>query len=160
MRYARATNPKHYRMPMQSILVVPRLLAQEAQALAAAPSLAALARCAAAPKVVGEGIAAALFDALGAPVDTPPAPLAALGTGIDPGADYVMYAEPVQLAPDRDDLVLLRRVDDLDANDAAALVATLERHFATDGLRFITPRPDAWFVRCATAPQMASQNPS
>jgi hypothetical protein len=152
MRYARATNSKHYRTPMQSILVVPGLLAQPAQALAAVPSLARLAMYAPPPTVVPEGIAAALFRALGVRADTPPAPLAALGAGLDPGADYVMSADPVELAADRDDVVLLRRVDDLAAGDAAALAAMLDAHFASDGLRFETPRADAWFVRCASEP--------
>lgn len=143
-------------MSMHLILVAPGLLAQPPQALLAAPSLAVLARLAPPPRVQALGIAAALVDAIGAPADTPLAALAALGSGIDPGDDYVLAADPVFLAADRDDLVLMQRVDDLAAGDATALVAMLDRHFAADGLRFLSARPDAWFVLCSLAPDLVT----
>ena len=136
------------------ILVVPGLLAQPPDALAAAPSLAAIARAASRPRVDARGLASALLTAIGAADETPVAPLAALGAGIDPGDDYIIAADPVLLAADRDDVVLLGRVDDLAADDAATLAALLDRHFAADGLRFVLARPDAWFAQARHAPDL------
>ena len=70
---------------MQLILVAPGLLAQSQAALAATSSLASLAQLGATAHLHASGIAAALIDALGAPADTPIAPLAALGASIDAG---------------------------------------------------------------------------
>jgi hypothetical protein len=136
------------------ILVVPGLLAQPPDALAAAPSLAAIAHAASHPRVDSRGIASALLAAIGAGGETPVAPLAALGAGVDPGDDYVIAADPVLLAADRDDVVLLARIDDLSADDAATLAALLDRHFAAAGLRFALARPDAWFARAQHAPDL------
>jgi len=96
---------------MHLILVAPGLLAQPQSALDAAPSLAMLAHLAP-THAYGNGIAAALLDALEAPAQTPIAPLAALGGDFDAGNDYVIAADPVLLAADRDDLVLVQRVDE------------------------------------------------
>jgi hypothetical protein len=137
---------------MHLILVAPGLLAQSPGALAADRSLALLARFAAAPRVHAAGIGIALLAALDAPAGTSVAPLAALGAGIDAGADYVQAADPVLLAADRDDVVLVRRIDDLAALESETLTAMLNRHFETDDLRFVAPRPDAWFARSARAP--------
>jgi len=104
----------------------------------------------------GNGIAAALLDALEAPAQTPIAPLAALGGDFDAGNDYVIAADPVLLAADRDDLVLVQRVDDLSAAEAATLVALLNRHFDADGLQFAAVHPDAWFARSTRVPAMTT----
>lgn len=139
-------------MSMHLILVAPGLLARPPQALAAARSLATLAHLAGRPRVHPRGLRAALIDALGAPADTPVAPLAALGAGVAPADDYVAVADPVLLAADRDDLVLVQRIDDLGADESNQLVALLNRHFDGDDLTFAPARPDAWFVRCVRAP--------
>jgi hypothetical protein len=141
---------------MHLILVAPGLLAQPQPALAAASSLATLAQLAPAAHVYVNGIAAALLDALDAPAQTPIAPLAALGATSDAAADYVIAADPVLLAADRDDLVLVQRIDDLSVEEAATFVTLLNRHFDADGLEFVAARPDAWFARCARAPAMTT----
>ena len=145
-------------MSMHLLLVVPGLLSHSAQTLATAPSLVSLQRYASAPRVTPDGLANALLAAVGAPTDTPLAPVAALGAGLDPADDrgYVTFADPVLLAADRDDVVLMQRVDDLDEYEAGALVATLIRHFADDDLRFEIARADAWFARSAHAPDLAT----
>jgi hypothetical protein len=129
------------------ILVVPGLLALSARALAALPSLSALARFAGSPRAEPRGIAAALLAALGAPDSTPVGPLALLGAGVDPEGDYVLCADLVHLVADRDTVVLAHAVTDLSANDADTLVRMLDGHFADDDLRFAAVRPDAWFAR-------------
>ena len=110
-------------------------------------ALSTLGRYAGTPRVEPRGIAAALFAALGVAAETPVAPLTLLGSGGDPNDDYVLCADPVHLAADRDTVVLAQVIDDLSADDAATLVRMLDRHFAEDGLRFDAVRPDAWFVR-------------
>lgn len=87
----------------------------------------------------------------GLPVECAAAPIAALGAGFDPAQQYVLRADPVTLIAGRDDVLLAGRVDDLDADEAAALRASLAAHFAGDGLAFHVPRPDAWFVTAIAA---------
>jgi hypothetical protein len=143
---------------MHLIIAAPALLARPQAALAAAPSLAILAQRtpAANMRVYRDGIAAALLDALEAPAATPIAPLAALGADIDANDDYVIAADPVLFAADRDDLVLVQRVDDLTDTESDALIDLLNRHFEADGLQFVAARPDAWFTRCARVPAIAT----
>jgi len=130
------------------VLIAPRLLASPPRELAAMRSLAALGRYAGTPRIEPRGIIAALFATLGVAAETPVGPLALLGSGGEPGGDYVLCVDPVHLVVDRDTIVLAQTIDDLSADDAGALVAMLDRHFAEDGLRFEATRPNACFVRC------------
>lgn len=138
---------EHYRMSNALVLIVPGLLARPPHELAAVRTLAKLARYADPPRVERNGLAAALFTAIGVAATTPVAPLAFLGAGADPANDYVLCADPVHLVADRDTVVLAQTVDDLSESDAQALIRLLDRHFAEDGLRFEALRPDAWFAR-------------
>ena len=149
MRYARSdvTIVDHYRMGPALVLVVPGLLAQPPQVLASLRSLATIAAYAGKPRVDTGGLANALFTSLGVARDTPAAPLALLGAGGDPGDDYVLRADPVHLAADRDHGLRVKVIDDLPAAEAGVLGRMLDRHFADDDLRFDIVRPDAWFVR-------------
>ena len=139
---------------MQLVLLVPGMLAIAAERLAAMPALERLACYAAPPRAEPNGMAAALFAVLGLSADTPVAPLALLGAGGDPRDDYVLCADPVHLAADRDTVVLVQRVDDVPAEARARLVRMLDDHFAADGLRFEALRSDAWFARCANVPDV------
>ena len=132
---------------MQLVLTVPGLLALGDEALGATRSLRTLAAYADAPRREPRGIAAALFETLGVAGDAPVAPLALLGAGAEPGDDYVLRADPVQLVADRDTVVLVQAIDDLSEDAARALVRMLDRHFAGDDLRFEAIRPNAWFAR-------------
>ena len=144
---------------MRVTLAIPKLLAVPRAALAGVPALARLGRYAGAPLAEPRGFDVALLVAAGRSRDTPTAPLAALGAGFDPGEASVLRADPVTLIAGRDDVLLAGRADDLDAADAAAMIATLNRHFAADGLEFHAPRPDAWFVttRTAAAPSITTE---
>ncbi len=75
--------------------------------------------------------------------------------GVDPGDAYWVAADPVTLVAGRDDVHLAGMVRDLGADEAARLTATLNAHFAADGMAFVAPRPDAWFVRAAVAPAIS-----
>ncbi len=144
------------RFPMPLVLVAPGLLSLPAAALDREAAFARLASHSGEPQVEPMGIAAALLRSSRWPVDTPVAPLAALGAGIDPGAGFALIAEPVHFDAGRADIVLTRCVDDLDGAEAQALVATLSDHFAVDALRFVAPRPGAWFALAETSPDIAT----
>lgn len=138
-------------MAISLILIAPGLLAQPQDVLARVASLETLAG-AATVKVVAGGATAAVFDALGIEQDTPIAPLLARDADTDIDGGYVIVADPVLLVADRDDLVLVDRVDDLTADESDALVAMLNRHFADDGVRFIELNSTTWVARVDRAP--------
>ncbi|MCC7040901.1 MAG: hypothetical protein IT516_11395 [Burkholderiales bacterium] len=130
---------------MHCTLVVPGLaatLTRHAQELGALTRLAALGRV----QRHAPSLDRILMAAAGLPASSAPAPIAALGAGFDPETQHVLRADPVTLIAGRDDVLVAGRVDDLDHAEAGALCRTLAAHFATDGLSFHTPRPDAWFV--------------
>ncbi len=124
-----------------------------------APALARLLALAGEPTVEPDGIGAALAPLYGIArqADWPLAPVRAAALGQAAGSDYWLAADPVLLEAGRDDVRLVARVADLSADEAAALVATLNAHFAADGIAFVAPRPDAWFVRCASVPRLATR---
>jgi hypothetical protein len=134
-------------MSIALVVVVPGLLALPATTLGAKRTLGAFARYADAPHREPRGIAAALFGVLDVSPATPVGPLAMIGAGGEPGDDYVLCADPVHLAVDRDTVVLAQTIDDLSPNDAIALVSMLNRHFADDDLHLEVLRPNAWFAR-------------
>ena len=143
---------------MRFTFVVPGLASIDRGALAASRPLARLASWSKA-RSEPRGLAAALFAASGAPApeavhDVPTAPLALLGAGVDPHASFVLAADPVTLVAGRDDVAIAARADDLTTPEANALVDALNAHFASDGLTFVAPHPDAWFVTMATRPDL------
>jgi hypothetical protein len=126
-----------------------------------APALAHLLAMAGAPKRESGGIAAALAARYGVArqADWPLAPLRLAALGVDPGAAFWLAADPVTLTVGRSDVRLAGIVDDLARDDADALVAMLNAHFASDGLTFVAPRPDAFFVRATTRTRLATHAP-
>jgi hypothetical protein len=90
---------------------------------------------------------------------TPFAPYAALGDGIDPGSAFWMHADPVNLAAQRSDIVLLPSdLLDLQSAEADSFVASLNSHFAPDGLQFFQASPGRWYVRCHVAVDMRTRS--
>ncbi|HEX6635057.1 MAG TPA: hypothetical protein VF038_13885 [Usitatibacter sp.] len=78
-----------------------------------------------------------------------PAPYAAIALAGEeaprPGA--WLRADPVHLRIERDSVVVHdASVLDLDRDEARALAASLQAHFAADGLRFHAPAADRWYV--------------
>jgi len=141
---------------MRLTLAVPDLIACDRETLGSTRSLARLAGYAGLPLTRRGGLdrflagESAEHDAAGT------APLAALGAGLDPGAAYVLRADPVSLVAGRTDVMLAGRIDDLDASEAAALIATLNVHFERDRLVFHAPRPEAWFVTIDETPELST----
>jgi hypothetical protein len=131
---------------MDLSIVASGLLAHEPARLAAQPHLARLAALA---SVRAEpDLDSALLRSL--ELESPSAPLAALGAGIDVGDRWVIRVDPVTMIASHDDVRIEARVDDLDAREAERIVSRLAAHFAEDGLAFAAPRADAWFALSRT----------
>ncbi len=113
------------------------------------------------PARQAEGLAAALAAHYGIrrQTDWPLAAIRVAALGIDPTDAYWLAADPVTLTVGRDDVAFAGIVDDLARDDADALVATLNAHFADDDLAFVAPRPDALFARVATPPRLSTHPP-
>ena len=141
---------------MPLVLVAPGLLSSPADAFDRDRAFATLAAHADDARPHPEGIAGAMLAASQCRIDTPVAPLAALGAGADPGNAFVIVADPVHFDAGHNDVVLTQRVDDLERDEAAALVAMLSTHFNDDGLRFVAPRAAAWFVFAAQTQEVAT----
>ena len=148
---------------MQLTLVLPdlRTLRADKVVLANAPAFASLLATAGMPIRESGGTPAALASRYGVTrqTDWPLAAIRIAALGVDPGNAYWLAADPVTLAVGRDDIQLTAIVDDLGRADADALLSTLNAHFAADGLAFIAPQTDAFFVRVAAAPRLATQPP-
>ncbi len=145
---------------MHLTLAIPGLLALPAEALGSCAPLDRLGRYAQGMPAPA-GISAAMLAAVGVTrdnrsADAVPAHYAALGAGLDPGADHVLAADPVTLVAGRDDVLYNGVVTDLAPGEATLLIDLLDRHFAQDGLRFAAPRADAWFVRMKSAPALST----
>ncbi len=81
------------------------------------------------------------------------APITLHGDGIDPGAAYWLRADPVHLNLQRDQLILQSDVR-LSADEAAQLCASMNHHFAADGLKFFAPHPQRWYLQLENTPDV------
>ena len=81
------------------------------------------------------------------------APVTLRRDGIQPEADYWLRADPVHIQMRRDQFILQPEVH-LNVNEAAQMCAELNRHFAGEGLHFIAPHPQRWYVRLNTSPDL------
>jgi len=161
--YTRVAPPRRIAQHMQLILVLPALpeLRAGKAASARASALAHLLATAGAPVREGGGTAAALAARYGVirQTDWPLAPIRLAALGVDPETAFWLAADPVTLAVGRSDVQLAGIVGDLGRTDADALVATLNAHFAGDGLTFVAPRPDAFFVRATARTRLSTHPP-
>jgi hypothetical protein len=63
--------------------------------------------------------------------------------------EFWMRVDPVHFSINRSTVVLLDASQlDITSDEAQALVATLNSHFANDRLHFVAPHPHRWYVRC------------
>ncbi|MDP2785877.1 MAG: hypothetical protein Q8O38_14995 [Sulfurimicrobium sp.] len=70
---------------------------------------------------------------------------------------YWLRADPVHLGVERDQLVLSEASTfPLVQEEADALVATLNQHFAADGLHFVAPQAQRWYLRLARPPALTT----
>lgn len=131
------------RRAMVAVVWIPGLLDVDAGTLAACEPLSRIAARAKGERI--DDAESALVQMLGG--DVAVAPLAALGSGLAIGSDWVARADPVTTIVSHEDVRIVARVDDLSDQETQTLLALLDRHFADDGLAFAAPRRDAWFVR-------------
>lgn len=80
--------------------------------------------------------------------DLPLAPFSLRGDGGEPGADCWMRADPVHLKLHGDRLILAEASRlAVTPGEAREFVASLNSHFAGEGLSFVAARPQRWYVR-------------
>jgi hypothetical protein len=91
--------------------------------------------------------------------DLPSAALCLLDEAPDLAAKGCWFhADPVHLRPDRDRLLLFGGPSlALTGEEADALVAAFNAHFGSDGLELVAVRPDRWYLRAQTAPNISTQ---
>ena len=146
---------------MQLTLVVPGLLdlaeTEPARADAEGTALAGL-LASSPPPAAHDGAIGIVCAALGIAKqrDWPVGPLLASAANLDPGDAYWLLAEPVSLLVGQLDVRLGAVVDDLSADEAAALLATLNLHFAGDGLRFLAVTPARWLIAANSVQQLVT----
>ena len=79
--------------------------------------------------------------------------------GNDAGNTYWLYAAPVHLLLQRDTFSLAEPVPlGLEADESAALTASLNQHFASDGLAFFW-HENTWFLRLEQNPNIKTHAP-
>lgn len=81
------------------------------------------------------------------------APVTLQADGVAPGAAVWMRADPVHLLLRREQMVLQGGLR-LSADEARALCASLNAHFAQEHLHFIAPHPQRWYVSMDAVPEM------
>lgn len=86
--------------------------------------------------------------------DTPSAPFAALGTGLAAEQGYWLHADPVSLVLQRDSFSLMEAPVELQHVQAEALAATLNAHFAPDGMQFYVASSRHWYIRLNYRPAL------
>jgi len=147
---------------MQLVLVLPGLLDPVAAARASAPAIAELLGWSGAPSRNADGVDAEIASRYGVArqTDWPLAAIRAASLGLVTGDAYWLAADPVTLVVGRDDVAFSGIVDDLTTTDAAALVTTLNAHFAGDDIELTAPKPDAFFARLTAAPRLATHPPA
>lgn len=91
--------------------------------------------------------------------DWPVAPLALLADGGHPGDDFWLRADPVFLRADARELVLAGTPPRIASEEAQAITESLNRHFKADGLVFLAPRPERWYLRPSAPPAIATRTP-
>jgi hypothetical protein len=83
----------------------------------------------------------------------PSAALALLGEDGEPGTSTWMHADPVHMRVDRDQLLIdTLSAASLNQQDAAAMLATLNEHFAQDGMNFHLTVAQHWYVSIRQSP--------
>ena len=83
------------------------------------------------------------------------APMRAAVDGLDASEGYWLCADPVNMQLQPAQAILLPDVIPL-YEEASAICATLNEHFAGMGLDFSAPHPRRWYLRLKAAPQMTT----
>lgn len=93
----------------------------------------------------------------GLPDALPLAPFALRGDGGEPGDGAWLCADPVHLKVHGDRLILADTSHfSITADEARELTAALNAHFAADGVKFLAPVPQRWYLELKEEPQLRS----
>lgn len=93
--------------------------------------------------------------------DYPIAPIAANADGLPVGDDYWFRADPVHLLLQRDSFSLSEPVPLQVLRDhAESIIASLNQHFAQDGMVFMVGNSGAWYLRLNRIPEIKTNLPS
>jgi hypothetical protein len=93
--------------------------------------------------------------------DWPVAPLTLTIDGGESGDAYWLRADPVHLRMQRERLLLIENgLFDVSAEDAQALVASLNQHFAAEGIAFYTKDPKRWYAKVPRQPKLVTRSMS
>ncbi|CAG9932923.1 hypothetical protein [Candidatus Nitrotoga arctica] len=89
-------------------------------------------------------------------LDEPIAPITVMADGMQPGTGYWLRADPVHLQMQRTQLFLHPDVP-LNADEATQLCASLNTHFAAEGLSFFSPHPQRWYLYMESIPDIVTR---
>jgi len=85
------------------------------------------------------------------------ASLSALGDGIDPGSDQFFLADPIQLIPDRDRLLVgVSGSEGIPPGTLKALMNELNVYLADDNLELLSGSSGQWYLRSSTRQSVRS----
>ena len=123
----------------------------------ALPALETLLARGARTRAAGASLERWLAAAHGLSAELPLAPYSLRGDGMEPGDHWWLHADPVHLKVHGDRLVLAdaSRLA-LTAEEAHRYVATLNAHFAGEGMTFVAPHPQRWYGRVAAEPRLGT----
>jgi hypothetical protein len=123
----------------------------------ALPALETLLARGARTRAAGGSLERWLAAAHGLSAELPLAPYSLRGDGVEPGHHWWLRADPVHLKVHGDRLVLAdaSRLA-LTADEARQYVATLNAHFAGEGMTFVAPHPQRWYARVAAEPRLGT----
>lgn len=133
-------------------LFLPQQLAAYASADLSLPALEKLLARARVEPLKIDTLEAWLCESFGV-ADLAIAPLTLQADGVMPLDAYWLRADPVGISMQRDQMVLQSDLS-LAINEAAQLCASLNAHFANEGLRFVAPHPQRWYLQLDRAPDM------
>jgi hypothetical protein len=93
--------------------------------------------------------------------DWPIAPLTLELDGGKPGDAYWLRADPIHIKVERRRLLLVESaIFEVGAEEAQALAAALNAHFAADGYAFSAPHPKRWYVKLPRPPRLVTHSVS
>jgi len=93
-----------------------------------------------------------LFDIQDEKPTCPVAAVTAAYDGLDVQDGWWLRADPVYLQPDRSQAVLVASdALQLQVDESAAMIETLNQHFAADGWHFTAPHPQRWYLKLDAA---------
>lgn len=86
--------------------------------------------------------------------DAPIAPISAAFDGLAAGC--WLRSDPVHLRLQRDQMLLLAN-SEISAEEAGQMCASLNEHFAGQGMEFFAPHPQRWYVRLDSLPDIRTR---